>query len=724
MATLGTGLEEKDIPAEVVRLAALLQGGRPPRPCPLTPRQLESLAAFCDTLIPSVEVPGGVASDEDLARFYGTSASMATVPGHIAGLITKKHLHPELPLLPIMLWLLSTWCGTFAICGGASLSTSFPYFRKFSEVEEPRREEILMKLSRSCFGIKRLLFRSLKILTVRLYFQRADEMNGNPSWKAIGYCGRDPELPTLDDQRRRTAPVDEASERLFPNPQLMGPLYQALVDMSGPEQPQLQSTPRARLSRRRQWLPLTLQCDAVVVGSGSGGSVVAGVLANAGYRVIVLDKGRYFPTATLSLLEGPSHEQMYEKGGMVSSDDLGILVLAGATVGGGSAVNWSASIRTPDTCSTTSLPRSTGGCVRPPWGQSLDISWHPAERLSSAVLRRGCSTLGYPVVNIPVNAPPGHDCGWCHLGCKDGKKKSTLETWLADMTASGNGVILAGCRAVKVTTSRQKGGRRPYGEVVVKSKVTVVACGALNTPGFLRRSGLKNPNIGRHLHLHPTVMAWGYFPDEITSDGWLGPEKKSYIGELLTTMSHHPDPGAAPGAFAAVTPWTSSADFRRRMIRFPRTATLFALARDRGSGCSRKYPASLSYKLDAADEKTLQQGMERMLRILAAAGAEEVGTHHRDGRCSSYVRRASGRGLRDSATPISTAHQMGSCRMGMDPRTSAVNENGETWEVGRLFVADTSVFPTALGINPMVTVQAIAYCTAQNILEVLQASSG
>ncbi|CAA6673247.1 unnamed protein product [Spirodela intermedia] len=667
---------------------------------------------------------GGIASDEDLARFYGTSASMATIPEHIAGLISKKQLHPAIPLLRMALWLLSTRCGTFAICGGASLSKSFPYFRKFSKVEEPRREEILVNLSRSSLGLKRLLFRCLKILTVRLYFQRADEMNGNPSWKAIGYCGRDPELPTLDDRWRRAAPVDETLKTLFPDLQRMGPLYQSLVDI----------TPRARLSRRRQWLPLTLQCDAVVVGSGSGGSVVAGVLANAGYRVIVLDKGRYFPTATLSLLEGPSHEQMYEKGGMVSSDDLSVLVLAGATVGGGSAVNWSASFTTPDHLFGQPAFREALEAVCARLGVSPSTSaGTPAERLSSAVLRRGCSTLGYPVVNIPVNAPPGHDCGWCHLGCKDGKKKSTLETWLADMTASGNGVILAGCRAVKVTTSRQKGGRRPYGEVVVKSKVTVVACGALNTPGFLRRSGLKNPNIGRHLHLHPTVMAWGYFPDGTTSGNWLSPEKKSYTGELLTTMS--PVPGESTyGVIIQTRRCTRGllgSDAVDLLCRLPAAYDPVSshghplrAGPDRGSGCSRKYPASLSYKLDAADEKTLQQGMERMLRILAAAGPKRWERTTAMGRCSSYVRRASGRGLRDSATPISTAHQMGSCRMGMDPRTSAVNENGETWEVGRLFVADTSVFPTALGINPMVTVQAIAYCTAQNILEVLQASSG
>ena len=543
------------------------------------------------------------------------------------------------------------------------------------------------------------------------------------------------------------------------------------MDLSSKEQfPRFRELCEPSLTVRDDPSRLTLHCDVVVVGSGSGGSVVAGVLATAGYRVIVLEKGSYFPPGSLSLLEGPSCEQMYEKGGMLTSDDLGILFLAGATVGGGSAVNWSASLKTPD--HVLEEWREEHGLElfgKPIFREALEVvcarmgvspstsAGTSAEGLGSAVLRRGCSELGYPVNSIPVNAPPGHDCGWCHFGCKDGKKKSTTQTWLADMVASGNGVILAGCHAVKITTARHKGRRRPAatgviakfnsGEITIKSTVTVAACGALNTPGLLRRSGLKNPNIGRHLHLHPCVMAWGYFPeDSESSRSWLDPEKKSYAGEILTSMttiSGDSDadgviiqaPVLHPGAFSAMMPWTSSADFRRRMVRFSRTATLFALARDRGSGCSRYYPESVTYKLDAADERALQRGVERILRILAAGGAEEVGTHHRSGEVfgvkgstgkefNEFARRASRRRIRGGETVITSAHQMGSCRMGTQEKTSVVDAKGETWEVERLFLADSSVFPTALGVNPMVTVQAIAYCTAQNVLNALKQVSG
>ncbi|KAK7279618.1 hypothetical protein RJT34_24673 [Clitoria ternatea] len=92
---------------------------------------------------------------------------------------------------------------------------------------------------------------------------------------------------------------------------------------------------------------LVIQCDAVVVGSGSGGGMVVGVLAKAGYKVLVLEKGGYSARNNLSLLEGPTMDQMYLSGGLVATDDMGVFILSGSTVGGGSAINWSACIKTP-----------------------------------------------------------------------------------------------------------------------------------------------------------------------------------------------------------------------------------------------------------------------------------------------------------------------------------------------------------------------------------------
>lgn len=350
--------------------------------------------------------------------------------------------------------------------------------------------------------------------------------------------------------------------------------------------------------------------------------------------------------------------------------------------------------------------------------------------------------MGYPVQNIPRNSAADHYCGWCCLGCKDGRKKGTAETWLVDLAASKNGAILTGCEALKVIVDRKRAagvafafttaeGKEEIG--VVEARVTVAAGGAICTPPLLRRSGLKNPNIGRNLHVHPVMMGWGHFPNT---------EKKSYEGGIMTAMSTAAanfessgygaviqTPALHPGMFAALMPWTSGSDMKERMLKFSKTAHIFALARDKGSG-EINSESNISYKLHEYDRESLRGGLENVLRILVAAGAEEIGTHDRRGKVlrvkeasseefERFVKEERERPAENLAAPVCSAHQMGSCRMGADATAAAVGPNGMTWEVEGLYVADSSVFPTALGVNPMVTVQAIAYCTAQAILEAL-----
>ncbi|CAL9161790.1 long-chain-alcohol oxidase FAO4A-like [Musa acuminata AAA Group] len=721
----------------------------------LIPEHLkESLAAVCDTLLPQVDVSS--VGDEGLVEFYGTSASMVGTSEHIGGLLSGGLKHPAAGLLYLALWLLSTWYGTFAMCGTRSLSKQFPYFHRFAKVERTKREQILLSWSLGSFPLYAMLFRCLKYLTMRLYFTQLNDDRTNPAWKAMGYCGPDPDL--VDQSQHLGTPQHKEKDPVDQEDDVFGPLHSALLHMEKPRDVITRMLHKAGFPAPATFpsSPLTLSCDAAVIGSGSGGSVVAGVLAKAGYKVIVIEKGDYYPSSRLSLLEGPALGAMYEGGGLVATDDVGALLLAGSTVGGGSTVNWSASIRTPghvrrEWCDEHGLELFSSKA----YDEALDVvcermgvqSDVKEEGFNNMILRRGCEKLGYPVANVPCNAPPDHYCGWCHLGCKNGKKQSTKETWLADLADSGNGFILPCCKAVRILYRKGRGlGRSVANGVVVafgneeftvESKVTVVASGALNTPSLLKRSGLKNVHIGKHLHIHPAVVAWGFFP----STRWPEECRKSYEGGILTSMCPLSSyctllqtPALHPGMFATVTPWLSAADFRERMTRFSRTAHIFALVRDKGSGTA-DYPESVVYRMDEEDEEKLKRSLEAAVRILAAAGAEEVGTHHGKGERVKVGGRGGGegveelvtevvrRGLRDGKTPISTAHQMGSCRMAADAKEGAVSPRGETWEVEGLYVADTSVFPTALGVNPMVTVQAIAYCTAQSILQVLQGSN-
>ncbi|CAI9094953.1 OLC1v1030791C1 [Oldenlandia corymbosa var. corymbosa] len=744
----------------------------------LSSRQMDSLTSLCDTFLPCLSISGD--KDGSKKTFYRTSASMAGTPQRLGGLLSERLKHPKLFMARLALWALSTGIGTLILCGIPSLSPKFPFLQKFSQISPQKREQIVTAWSRSILFPLRLLFTALKVLILLVFFTQVDENEENPSWKAIGYCGPDPDFKRKT-QRIKTfkqmldSPNQDENQEEKCLDQLFGPLYKGVVYLDRPKQfvfERLQEAgfsvnPNASRSNSIR-NAFEIKCDAVIVGSGSGGGVVAGILANAGYKVLVLEKGSYSARTNLSLLEGSTMDQMYLGNGLLATTKMEVQFLAGSTVGGGSTVNWSASIRTPPHVlkewSTSyelelfdsKLYREALDAVCEKMGVQSEIN---DEGFNNMVLRKGCQELGYPVNTIPRNAPADHYCGWCCLGCKDGRKKGTPETWLLDLVQSGNGAILPECEVVEVLHKRKnnKGRKKAIGVkfrfrnhqgaeelCFVKSKVTIVACGALSTPNLLKQSGLKNPNIGKNLHIHPVAMAWGYFPDNKTvPDQWPETEKRSYEGGIMTAMSTVvanfersgygaviQTPALHPGMFSALIPWVSGRNIKDRMCKFARTAHIFALARDIGSG-EIVSPHEITYNMDRIDEQNIKAGLEKVLRILAHAGAEEIGTHHVGGKSinvkkvsygefDKFVKEESARPLKDLETPICSAHQMGSCRMGVDPECSAVNPMGETWEIEGLYVADTSVFPTALGVNPMVTVQAIAYCTAQSVLETLK----
>ncbi|XP_062028706.1 long-chain-alcohol oxidase FAO4A-like [Rosa rugosa] len=374
----------------------------------------------------------------------------------LGGLISERLEHPMKWLMRLSLWLLSTWIGTFILCGRGSLSTQFPYFQSFAQVSQQKREQIVVSWSLSYFHLRRMFFKTIKLLTLLVFFTQVDENDENLSWKAIGYTGPDPDI--LNKTNLSTASTRNGYERPDTEEQeyqrdykeeFFGPLYHGIINLSKPKDVVANSLMRFGIPVSVIYSPKTssdpsliFRCDAVVIGSGSGGGVVAGVLAKAGYKVIVLDKGDYHARKNLTLLEGPTMDQMYLSGGLVATDDMGVLLLAGSTVGGGSTINWSASIRTPqhvisEWCShhrlelfNSQLYQEAMDIVCQRMGVQSDIH---EEGFNNAVLRRGCQELGYPVHNVPRNAGPDHYCGWCCLGCKDGSKKGTSETWLVDL---------------------------------------------------------------------------------------------------------------------------------------------------------------------------------------------------------------------------------------------------------------------------------------------------
>jgi hypothetical protein len=259
-----------------------------------------------------------------------------------------------------------------------------------------------------------------------------------------------------------------------------------------------------------------------------------------------------------------------------------------------------------------------------------------------------------------------------------------------------------------------------------------VSAGSIESPALLLRSGLKGP-VGKYLRLHPSSAAWGVFDDDVRM--WEGTLQSRYsaefrdwdngYGPIFETVPVHPGNGAA------AVPWLSAADHRQRMSGFSKLGFCAPLLRDEGWGrvaLGKDGGPKVTYKLSPDDQRRTVEAVIRSGEVLEAAGAREIYTLHRDpivyrpGAQNSHAawaeeirRRGFGRGQ----TTLFSFHQMGSCRMGRDPKTSVVDENNQTHEVRNLFVVDGSNFPTASGVNPMLSIYGIAYAAAHRIAKQL-----
>jgi choline dehydrogenase-like flavoprotein len=286
----------------------------------------------------------------------------------------------------------------------------------------------------------------------------------------------------------------------------------------------------------------------------------------------------------------------------------------------------------------------------------------------------------------------------------------------------------AGVEAIWVDPDEAAAGNGAGTRLTVRASTVVVACGAIESPALLLRSGIGGPNVGEHLRLHPTVAVTAYY-DEPQNWMWGGPQ---------TALSHQfADTGegygfliesaqATTGLFSGAVPWRSGADHKRRMRDWDHAAPLIALVRERGAGRVTLDPAGnavVHYPIaDELDRAHLKQGVEQLVRIHEAAGAREIvgsglraSDWSRGDDLEAFIAELNGLEIAPREYVTFSAHQMGTCRMGRDPATSVANPWGELHDTPGVWVGDASAFPSASGTNPMATIMALARRTAHAI---------
>ena len=509
-----------------------------------------------------------------------------------------------------------------------------------------------------------------------------------------------------------------------------------------PGYPGPRGTPAADRARRIRPTPAEalLECDVCVVGSGAGGGVAAAVLAAAGLDVVVLEAGRHYEDADFNGDELAAYRRLFLDAAALTTVDGGVGLLAGACLGGTTTINYTTSFRTPE-----SVRAEWGGpFVTTDYDDALEtvcrrLGVGTTENRASVrdeTMARGLRALGWHVAAMPRNVrgcDQGRICGYCGFGCPLGAKQSTLVTWLVDAQRDG-ARILVETRAQRILVERgivrgleaiTADGRR----VTVRARAVVAACGALQTPALLERSGLGNDHVGRHLHLHPTTGVVGVFADEIRP--WEGTMQALYSDEHSDLdgagygLKYETAP-VHPGLLAAFSAWPGAKQHGELMALLPSSAGIGILLRDRSEGevrARRNASPRVRYRLGHADVEHVRIGVGGAAQILEAAGAERIFSSHQrlvsyePGRSTSadFVRAADAVGYGPGRCVFYGFHLMGSARMGESPKLAACRPDGELWGVRNVVVADGSTFPSASGVNPMITIQAIAYMNASRL---------
>ena len=643
----------------------------------LTAKQWRALDAICDTFAPGLD--------------GAPSASQMGVPRALAEALEMNPRESERKQVAQLLSLWDTRLVT-ALGGGG--------LEHFSRLPAERREQVLLSWCDSRLPQRRAAFQALRKGALLFYYMVPGENGGrSPVWDAIGYAG-----PL---GRRADAPPKS--------------LEVLEVDRD-----------------------TTLECDVCVVGSGAGGGTAAGVLAAAGLDVVVLEAGGYYDDGDFDGGELAGYGRMYMYGGGAATNDQSVGLLAGSCLGGGTTVNYTTSFRTPDDVREEWAAHGVPAFTGDDYGRSLDAvcerlgvnQEHNAESAREQVLHRGLSDLGWHVDSMPRNVrgcDQGENCGYCGYGCRLGAKQSTVKTWLADAQAAGARILVrTSAERVTVEAGSARGVEARTAEghrVTVRSRAVVSACGALHTPALLRRSGLANVNIGRHLRLHPASVVWGVFDDEVRP--WEGTMQAIYsdqhrdlddgYGVKYETAAIH------PSLLVTFSPWRGGRDHARIMEALPNSVPVGVLLRDRDGGevtVGKDGNPVVKYRLSDYDVGHVRKGTDGAAQILEAAGAQRIFSSHsrfvsyepgRDGGRERFLRDADACGWDAGRCTYGSFHIMGSARMGGSPATSACNPRGETWEVRNLYVCDGSAFPSASGVNPMISIESIAHMNAGSL---------
>jgi choline dehydrogenase-like flavoprotein len=471
------------------------------------------------------------------------------------------------------------------------------------------------------------------------------------------------------------------------------------------------------------------ECDVVIVGSGAGGAVAAAELAAAGLDVIVLEAGQHYNRDNYPSDHLEAIAELYRDGGLTIAEGRPPIPVPVAKVLGGTTVI------------------NSGTCFRAPepvlddWRQRFGISWAgemdadyaeaedflrvtqlDPERMgrNGQLAMEGAAAIGASGAPIHRNAGNCTQCSSCPFGCEIDAKRGMHVSYLPRAAAAGarirtgvevDRVLVEDGRAVGVSCStRADAGakRRPF--TVRARRAVIAAGGSFGTPELLLRSGLGGRQVGRNFHIHPACWVGARYGEEVR--GWDGVMQSYYVDEWESTGILL-EATFTPLAFGGAWLLGAGESHQRAMLDFGHVGSIGVHLCDKSSGrvgLGAEGSLRASYKLTRDDADRLAFGIARAAEVHFAAGASEVYPNIarvgvlKPGDLAEFEATS----FKPSELRLEAFHPMGTARISADERDGVCAIDGSVNGTRNLYVADGSLFPTSVGVNPMMTIIAFS----------------
>jgi choline dehydrogenase-like flavoprotein len=493
----------------------------------------------------------------------------------------------------------------------------------------------------------------------------------------------------------------------------------------------------SKIEKRENLIPKSI--EVAVIGSGAGGGIAANLL-NEKYEVGIFDKGN-FPNGVTNN-ETFGYHNFYETNAIQQTRGYKVQLLAGMGIGGGTSINWTTSLRTPDNILSEwdSLTKQNNYFNSDQFKKSLD---YVSEKLNVDVannkipqkeikLAQGLelNNTSYKVIPRNTNDPQCLESGFSTFGHSDGNINSSYKSWLSKDKFNEDSIYSnAHIKSLSISKGRathlniENNGKSFSVEV---NKV-VLASGSLNTPKILLNSGYKNKHLGQHLKLHPVSGVAGKFSE--LQNPWAGSMQgiysddnlfmKNNYGYLLEGLPMH------PSLFFPFFP-NNNDKFEDFISSYNYWSGSIVLTSDTSSGSIiNKNPQHLwKYNLNNFDHGNLLHGIESLVMANYLAGAEEImvatsPTMHWKKESSENIESFIDKVRKVRNEPfrilLGSAHQMGTARIHPNPSEGVVDLNGKVHGLDNVYITDSSTFPRCSGVNPMITIQAMSHFLTSSI---------